>query len=654
MPVALFPTTPSATARRQFRVGSGWSRTDELELTMQAIDRAATLSSALRQAEYLRSQALRSLHPARDARRLVHWLRGGDDVSALAALHALACLADPLADRVLLDLLMGRDACRAAHAAWAFSARRSCPAAIAPLARMVSRGGFPAMLAERTLLEWANRAAEPTLSLLQSLNDLDEAGRRRLGALQRSLWDHVERKPVPPRPRPSLSAARGMVVIQPFLHAHIDPAGLGLGVGDAGGIASLLRSLGTALADLPEIDEVITVTRRQGSEPYSEVLSSGHRVERLEIGPPGPLPCSQAWPHRLAIQKGFEAIGQALAGRNVIWHLRMADVGTLAAAAAAQRLGQPVVFTAAPDPHLVLDALYETGRLSRRQFGREDAVHHYWFRSRMVERLIAHSERLVLLPRPNIQQDLVEVVGVDAADLARRSTTLAEGVDVGQIDRAQQRRAQQGPAPAVERILQSLPAARRQLPWLLMVGRLTPTKGAQRLVEAALADSGLKSRVNLVIVGGDLENPSADEQTTLELIRRAGQGAPDGFLTLTGHLPPAGVSDLLVHAAAHGGVYVCASDKEEFGLAIVEALAAGLVVVAPLRGGPSHYVRQGDTGVLCDTLSVPELALAIQQARRLANDSQRAERARAMVRKDLSVEGMARGLSTVYAQAVTG
>ena len=654
MPVALFPINASATIPRPFRVGFAWNRKDELEFAMQAIDGANTLSSALRQGELLRGLALRSLHPASDARRLAHWLRSGDDLSALAALHALAAVADPLADRLLLEMLMGRDPGRAAHAAWAFSARRSCPAAIAPLALMVSRGGFPAMLAERTLLEWANREAEPTLAALQSLNHLNEAGHRRLGALRRSLAEHVGRKPVSLRTRPSLSAATGIVVIQPFLHAHINRTGLGLGVGDAGGIASLLRSLGTALAHLPEIDEVITVTRRQGSEPCSEVLGSGHRVERLEIGPPGPLPCNQAWPHRLAIQKGFEEIGEALAGRNVVWHLRMADVGTLAAAAAAQRLGQPVVFTAAPDPHLVVDALLETGRLCRREFGRQDAVHHYWFRSRMVERLMAQSERLVLLPRPNIQQHLVELVGLDAADLARRSTTLAEGVDVGQIDQAQQRLEKQGPAPAVEAILQALPEARQALPWLLMVGRLTPTKGAQRLVKAALADSSLKSRVNLVVVGGDLENPSADEQTTLELIEWAARGAPDGFLTLTGHLPPASVSDLLVYAAAHGGVYVCASDKEEFGLAIVEALAAGLVVVAPLRGGPRHYVQHGDIGVLCDTLSDSELRLAVRQARRLATDRQRAERARAMVRRDLSIEGMAKGLSLVYTQAVAG
>ena len=47
-----------------------------------------------------------------------------------------------------------------------------------------------------------------------------------------------------------------------------------------------------------------------------------------------------------------------------------------------------------------------------------------------------------------------------------------------------------------------------------------------------------------------------------------------------------------------------AAAKEEFGLAIVEALGAGLTVVAPDVGGPATYVADGDTGVLADTRSV--------------------------------------------------
>jgi glycosyltransferase involved in cell wall biosynthesis len=50
-----------------------------------------------------------------------------------------------------------------------------------------------------------------------------------------------------------------------------------------------------------------------------------------------------------------------------------------------------------------------------------------------------------------------------------------------------------------------------------------------------------------------------------------------------------------------GGVYVCASIKEEFGIAILEGMAAGLLVVAPTGGGPATYVENGVTGILTPT-----------------------------------------------------
>ena len=154
---------------------------------------------------------------------------------------------------------------------------------------------------------------------------------------------------------------------------------------------------------------------------------------------------------------------------------------------------------------------------------------------------------------------------------------------------------------------------------MLTVGRLHPTKGAQRIVDAVVAEPGLADRVNIVIVGGELASPSADEQSTIELVRLAARGADPSLVTLTGNLPPSAVADLMVEVAEHGGVYVCAADKEEFGLAIVEAMAAGAVVVAPARGGPRSYVDHGRDGLLCDTLSPSAVRAAIVQARELAS-----------------------------------
>jgi glycosyltransferase involved in cell wall biosynthesis len=567
------------------------------------------------------------------AAALIGAVSAADDVTAIAAVHALGAVSHPSVDEALVGLVVAGDEPFAGHAAWTLAARSASPLAFDALEALRRAGGFSAMLAERTLRSWGR------------LDRLDDAA----GFFEPSELIETDRCAT------GSAHERGIVVIQPFLHARIDRAGSSLGVGDAGGIASLLRSLGTALGELDEIDEVVTVTRRHAGERAGERLAAGHMVVRLDVGADGAMPWREAWVHRVAIERQMLALGRVLGHRRVVWHLRMADVGTLAAASAARRLGQPVVFTAAPDPHIVIDALQDDGRLDRDRFAIEDAAAQFWFRARMVERLAAQADRVVVLPRPTIQRELVDLVGLDAADVRDRVTVVPEGVDVTTIDEAITARAATPAVPQpVQAILDRLPPERRHLPWLLTVGRLHPSKGPQRVVEAVAGHATLADDVNVVIVGGSLNAPSADEQSTIERIRRAALGVDPALVTLTGNLPPREVADLMVHTAASGGVYVGAADKEEFGLAIVEAMAAGAVVVAPARGGPRSYVDDGDTGVLCDTLSVDALRDAIERALAMASDdqaAQRSDRVRATVRRELGIGSMASALAEVYRSA---
>jgi glycosyltransferase involved in cell wall biosynthesis len=630
---------------------------NDLLKALSAVAHEPRLTAVLQRAHDLQVAASLSAQPYEDARLLVNMLRIGDAMSSIAAIHALSAVADPLADETLLALVVENEEPFAGHAAWALAARSPVASAVLPLVRLVLGGGFSAMLAERTLVEWSRTDSGRSMSQTPDQREaLSPIGLSLLDALPTALAVGTTPNSPPPfkrrRQRATRDAARGIVVIQPYLHARLDRSGSSLGSGDAGGIASLLRSLGTSLAALDHIDEVITVTRRQGTEARTEQLAPGHRLERIDFGPDGMLPWREAWVYRTEIERGFMELGESLADRQVVWHLRMADVGTMAAAAAAQRLGQPVVFTAAPDPHIVIDALQDSGRLDRARFAMEDAAAQYWFRSRMVERLVAQADRIALFPRPTIEHELIELLGVDPDELAAKSSIIAEGVDVLAVEQAQDRLVAVGPSTDVQRILRSMPEDRRHLPWILSVGRLNPTKGPQRIVDAVVSSDGMADQINIVIVGGDIVRPSPDEQSTIEMIRRGAVGADDGLVTLAGHLPPDAVCDVMAYAASIGSIYVAASDKEEFGLAIVEALASGLVVVAPERGGPQTYVVEGDNGVLCNTLKNDELRSAIEQARNLVDKPGRRDRAVAMVRSELSIERMARQLRHVYQELV--
>ncbi len=183
-----------------------------------------------------------------------------------------------------------------------------------------------------------------------------------------------------------------------------------------------------------------------------------------------------------------------------------------------------------------------------------------------------------------------------------------------------------------------------------------------RLVAAFGADPSLRARANLVIVGGDLDAPSPDEAAELERIQVAlrTDAAVRDAVVLLGHRPNGDIGHLL--AAAHRGVgdliapsggYACASAKEEFGLAIVEALATGLAVVAPRAGGPATYVEDGRTGVLVDTTRRADLIRGIHGALDLAGVPGRADHARATIRGAYDVRVMAETLETIYASAST-
>ncbi|RII86672.1 sucrose synthase (sucrose-UDP glucosyltransferase), partial [Clavibacter californiensis] len=221
------------------------------------------------------------------------------------------------------------------------------------------------------------------------------------------------------------------------------------------------------------------------------------------------------------------------AGRVDAVHLRMADVGTLAASTVARELGIPVVFTVAPDPHGVVDALDRSGALTRDRFGSVDEREHYWFRVRLVQRLAADAAHTVLFPRPELKRDMRRLVGIDVDAHPERHSVVAEGIDVAAIERSRDDAmlgadADGSPARAfveLDDLLAGLPEERRGLPLVISVGRLARVKGMASLAHVWAADPALRSRANLLIVGGDLDAPSSEEREQLARILDAVPGA---------------------------------------------------------------------------------------------------------------------------------
>jgi glycosyltransferase involved in cell wall biosynthesis len=655
----------------------------------------------------------------------------GDQLTTIAAIHALARVFDEQADVVLSSLLSSDRAYVREHAALALGSRLPRFDTVARLIGLVSRGGFAGMVAQRVLEQWApqipdhvaigvegalvgTRDAESRYRLVETLGlvrgriarrpllsiagDAGEDERVRVAAVaalgqrrgEAAIVPFLETLSAgagfvaaaarlaivdlsagdPSRDAPGADPDQGLTVAQLFLHADIDADLTQAGSGDNGGIATLLVRLGDELAGSgARVARVITLSRGSVSGALGSVAEiaareEGHAYGRVPLLS-DPVQSANAWPLRVAARRGIRRILRA-AGHVDVLHLRMADVGSLAAADVARELAIPVVFTVAPDPHAVIHSLDLAGTLTRWNFGDADAVEHYWFRTRLVQQLAANASHTVLFPRPRLREDMRSLVGIDLTEHPERHTVVPEGIDLGVVDRAV---AEAGAFDGVgldelRDLLAALPAERRGLPLLISVGRFHRVKGMASIVEA-WASAPLRDRANLMLVGGDLESPSADELQQLDAIDRA--VPPDerreSGLLLPGHRPNDVVARWVAAArfgvpglTAPGGVYVCGSLKEEFGIALLEAMGAGLMVVAPDGGGPATYVEDGVTGILTRTWDVEALgdgiaaALDLSQAEvaEPAAGEARAARSRATVEASFTIQAMARALVDVY------
>jgi glycosyltransferase involved in cell wall biosynthesis len=472
----------------------------------------------------------------------------------------------------------------------------------------------------------------------------------------------------------------GLTVAQMFLHADIDPQLTRAGSGDNGGIATLLVRLGDALtaaqpvrddaaAALP-VQRVITLSRGSAAEAIaslSPVASTvhGHSYASVPLLS-DPVPSPDAWPLRVAAERGIRRVLRTSGTVDVV-HLRMADVGSLAASNVARELGIPVVFTVAPDPHAIIHSLESSGSLTRENFGDIDAKEHYWFRARLVQRIAGDAAHTVLFPRPNLQQDIKDLVGIDITAHPERHSIVPEGIDLGVVDRsvAEASAFAAGAEPTaalteLTELLNALPEERRHLPLLISVGRLHRVKG-MATIATTWASGPLRERANLLIVGGNLATPSQDEREQLDLINAAIDPAEraSAGLILSGHQPNDTVARWVAAArfgvpglAAPAGVYVCGSLKEEFGIALLEAMASGLMVVAPNAGGPATYVRDGVTGYLTATSDPALLEAAILSALDAVaaeTSPERVKLSRATVADNFTIQAMAYALHTVYA-----
>ena len=301
----------------------------------------------------------------------------------------------------------------------------------------------------------------------------------------------------------------------------------------------------------------------------------------------------------------------------------------------------------------LLSASRAAVRRAEREF-RPDVIHvHWWFPGGLAVWpratggapvvLTSHGTDLFLLDRSAATRALAAPIFRTAAEVTVISTPLvprvaALGVDAAHVTVV--------PMPMDESTFRADGPPPHESKTLLFVGRLIERKGPEYAVRALASLRGAGRDVRLTLVG------DGPDRAALE--RLAGALGVLDFVTFTGALPPAEVSRMYRCAAVllMPAVTDWKGEQEGFGMVIVEAMAAGVPVVATRSGGIGDIVRDSENGLLVAERDAEGLARA---ALRLLDDAGLArrlsERARADVRERFSAARIAETFDAVYRRA---
>jgi glycosyltransferase involved in cell wall biosynthesis len=244
---------------------------------------------------------------------------------------------------------------------------------------------------------------------------------------------------------------------------------------------------------------------------------------------------------------------------------------------------------------------------------------------RLICRLLGRVTDLSIAVSQGVKDYLVEQVGLDPAGVR----VVPNGVDMAAIDAAR-------PGPAVRQEL-GLP---EDVPVIGLVGRLDHWGKGHKELFTAMANLKDRYPCHALIVGGGRR-----EAEMRELAADLGLAGQAHFLGQRQDVP-----DLLKAM----DIFVLPSYSEGLSLALLEAMAAGLPVIATAVGGTPEVVTDGVTGLLVPPRDPEALAGALERlladpagARALGN------KAREHVRERYSLDLLGREINEIHEELVT-
>lgn len=175
---------------------------------------------------------------------------------------------------------------------------------------------------------------------------------------------------------------------------------------------------------------------------------------------------------------------------------------------------------------------------------------------------------------------------------------------------------------------------------IVSTGRLSPLKGMRELIEAFAEAFPQDPKVKLIIFGGGPE-----EDSLRALIQEKG---------LTDRVDLRGMvhREEIAKGYGEGDLFCLYSHMETFGLAYLEALAAGLPVLSSACGGPEHLIHEGN-GKLIPLFDHSVFVEALREMRNQIGRYDGAQISRE-AKQSYSVEKITGGVIDCYHQAIRG
>ncbi|QIN82180.1 glycosyltransferase [Rubrobacter tropicus] len=395
---------------------------------------------------------------------------------------------------------------------------------------------------------------------------------------------------------------------------------------DFGGQLVYVKELALAMGNLGHRVDIVTRRVVDPNWPEFESPTDAYpeapnvRILRIPCGPDRFLPKEELWPYL-----GTEFVPNLLSFYEDEGSMPDAITshygdGGLCAALIEERTGVPFSFTA----HSLGAQKMDKMGVRRRDVAQIDEKYHF-SRRIVAERLAMNRSRVNVTSTG--QERFVQYThnayrgAVDPTDGARFAA-VPPGVAMHIFDRNSRTEDEEAVREHVRSCLaRDLAPERLDLPCVVASSRLDPKKNHLSLVEAFASSPTLRESANLVILTGNMENPLEDyrdadegERTVLDgilaTIERARMRGMVSMFAIRGQRRLAAAYRSL---SARRSVFALTANYEPFGLAPLEAMAAGLPAVVTKNGGPSESLREGDEeyGVLVDPGDPEEVAAGL-------------------------------------------